>query len=110
MSPSTTVAGQALAWWIVGFRQLRAGSSRSAARTVLAAVGAALLVSDRLITVLDRSPTTLVVTAMANAYAGELVAWLPQAAALGLATCCLCGWGSGLRVDSANPDRGLWES
>ena len=46
----------------------------------------ALFASDRLIDVLDRSPTTVVVTAMVNAHGGELLSWLPHVVALGLAT------------------------
>ena len=59
-----TIAGQAAAWWIVGLRQIRigrialvrlAGCSDRSGRTVI--------VTGRLVSVLDASPTTLVVTA-----------------------------------------------
>ena len=83
-----TVAGQAAAWWIVGLRQQRAGRAALLSIAGLLLIGAAaLLISERVIEVLDRSPTTLVVTAMANAYAGEPVLWLPHVTALALASC-----------------------
>ena len=83
-----TVAGQAAAWWIVGLRQQRAGRAALLSIAGLLLIGAAaLLISERVIEVLDRSPTTLVVTAMANAYSGEPVLWLPHVAALALASC-----------------------
>ncbi len=78
-----TVTGQATAWWIVGFRQLRIGRVVLfiVAFALLAGV-AALLATNQLIDVLDQSPTTFVVTAAANAYAGEPAAWLPFLAGL----------------------------
>ena len=95
-----TVAGQATAWLIVGVRQSRAGrATLLAMAAVLMAGVVALLAGDRLIDVLDRSPTTVVVTAMANAHGGDLLSWLPHLVALALATCAVylagvraCAW------------------
>ena len=82
-----TVAGQAAAWWIVGIHQRRAGRAALIAIAAALMIGtAALLASNRAIDVLDRSPTTLVVTAMTNASGGELQGWLPHLVALVLAT------------------------
>ena len=68
-----TVAGQATAWWIVGVRQQRAGrAALLVSRPSCGSERPPCCSASELIDVLDRSPTTLVVTAMANAYAGEL--------------------------------------
>jgi hypothetical protein len=87
-----TVAGQAVAWWVVGVRQTRAGRTLvwvAAAATGLAVAGIWLAGAGA--EALDRSPTTAVVVLVLRASADPVGTWAPGLAVLGLAT-VLSGW------------------
>jgi len=87
-----TVAGQAIAWWVVGVRQTRAGRTLVwglAAAAVVAVVVLSLL--GALTEALDRSPTTAVVVLVLRASADPIGTWAPGLALLALAT-VLSGW------------------
>jgi hypothetical protein len=68
---SLTLAGQALAWFVVGIRQRTWGRQLSwAVAAALAAATAATAVSGRISSVLDNAPTTWVVVGAVNGAAG----------------------------------------
>lgn len=95
-----TVAGQAVAWLVVGVRSRRAGRvvTRSLAAVAGLATGAVVM-SGSSGALLDRAPTTRVVLAAIQGSQGRLGPWLTTTAALALGTTVAlrlgrlaCGW------------------
>jgi hypothetical protein len=71
-----TLIGQALAWFVVGVRQRRAGRLATwALAGVLGALGLGVLVVGRTSDLLDASPTTWVVVGALNGAAGSYRGW-----------------------------------
>ncbi len=79
----TTVAGQALAWLVVGIRQRRGGRIATwATAGAFALAAAAILVTGNVGEVLDRSPTTPVVVGALNGSNGAWTSWSVTTGAL----------------------------
>ncbi|MGZ4631519.1 MAG: hypothetical protein ACXV2G_02540 [Actinomycetes bacterium] len=71
-----TVAGQALAWFVVGLRQHRLGRQVTwCVAGLLAATGLGVLLADRTTAVLDASPTTWVVVGALDGASGDYTGW-----------------------------------
>lgn len=95
-----TVAGQALGWAVIGVRQEKTGRVLTwALAAAIGAGGLAVVFSDRLVPLLDASPTTYVVTAAAAGANGRLTRWaVTTMVLLGLALVAdragrrTCGW------------------
>jgi hypothetical protein len=73
----TTVAGQAIGWWVVGVRQRRVGrvATRAAGAAVVTSL-AAVVLSGHATALLDKSPTTQVTVAQINGAQHHWAAWL----------------------------------
>ena len=91
-----TIAGQAAAWWIVGLRQIRIGRIALVGAAALIVGTLTVIVTGRLVSVLDASPTTVVVEAsptqtVANSLLGypysPLLALTGGAYAMGVRAC-----------------------
>jgi hypothetical protein len=82
-----TVAGQTLAWFVVGLRQ-RPGGRRAtwAALALLALAAAVPVVTGRVSTVLDAAPTTWVVVGIVDGAAGGYGRWATVTGTLLVAT------------------------
>jgi hypothetical protein len=95
-----TVAGQAIAWSVVGARQTRTGRRLVWALAATLGGGAVVLALTGQVTdALDRSPTAAVVLVVLQAAAGPIEDWVPGMALLvlgtvlsGLAGARLCSW------------------
>ncbi len=87
------VAGQALAWLVVGIRHTRRGRLVvHAVAAVCGATAATVVLTDRYVAVLDRMPTTAAVRLVQDGYSGSVGPWLTGMAVLVLGTAVAAGW------------------
>jgi hypothetical protein len=75
---AATVAGHAIGWLVMGFRQTRRGRAYTNVGGVVALVAALFVFwTDNVITLLDNSPTTRVLLGAYDGYDGDYGSWLP---------------------------------
>ena len=83
---AATVGGHALGWIVVGLRQTRRGRALTSTAGLLA-IALVLIIawSDKVLLVLDRSPTRRVLLSAYDGYNGRYVSWVTGLVLLGVA-------------------------
>lgn len=88
-----SVAGQAVAWLVVGIRHSRTGRFAVAAVVALGSAGAVTVaMTHHVAQTLERMPTTAAVRLVRQGYEGQTGSWLTGLAVLVLGTAVAAGW------------------